>query len=91
MVFTVNMTVNAIVDTVVVHQVGEEGVFGAGEERGIMHGCDDGAGVLFDCCLEGELQADTFTFVNFFQPRVPQTAISSNIIQPFCKNSKAAP
>ena len=65
MAFTMDVTVDAIIDTVVVHEVGKKGVLRAGKKGRVVYGGDDGARVLFLCCLQGELQADSFTFINF--------------------------
>ena len=65
MVFTVNMAVDTVLYTVLQHQVSEAGVLGARKERRIVKGRNYLLCLHFMCLLQGKLQADTFTVVDF--------------------------
>ena len=64
-VFAVDVSIDAVADVVVVHEVGETGVLCAGEEGRVVQGGDDSTGGVLLCCLQRQLQADGFAAIDF--------------------------
>ena len=63
--FSVNMSVDAVLHTVLQHKVSEAGMLRARKERRIVKGRNYLLCLHFMCLLQGKLQADTFTVVDF--------------------------